>query len=677
MAIQSRRYLPVTPLIPSAQKKQNLVRRCRAGSYACALALLFVILDMGAVPEKRSLGTSSLLSATLSWWQSQDTGGDPAFVVGPPRTCGRGRTSFRGGCPQRAKGGEIESSPPAQASATEEPTAGEPKAWMPFSTLAEQWGLLGFIVGLVASFGGLGFFMGGLPPADVVDVDSVLEYTSGLIEREGVVRGTIAAEPLLVEALGPLASASAVGLASGYAGIVVAGAREKYSPAGTDFLNSEFVASLRPPGELSLEAEQRLRMLFDACDKSGDGLVEVPELLQAFEENPDVAQFFIVRRSNLSDVEKAAKMAQLFAVMDSDKDNSITWQEFRAFCVRVRLEAGIQTEDRPRSAIEMGLRTFDLEWRQLLLAAATDGFNSQRRYVPSFVPQLVLSNEAVLERERAREAVPSPLPVKVVYDVLCQFLDYAFEDRPIARFWFLETVARMPYFAYTSVLHLYETMGWWRSPELRQVHDAEEDNEMHHLLIMESLGGDLRWFDRFLAQHGAIVYYWILVGFYMIDPRWSYNFSRLIETHAIDTYGEFVDANEELLRKLPPPPVAVEYYRGGNLYNFDKFQTSMWAPEGGIKKKDLGTLRRPPCSTLYDVFSNIRDDEEQHVLTMTACEEWVQGGAPPVALGYNFISKEEYVKQVESTPEGREAWRAWSAEVNALSRTGRRGPRSD
>ena len=30
------------------------------------------------------------------------------------------------------------------------------------------------------------------------------------------------------------------------------------------------------------------------------------------------------------------------------------------------------------------------------------------------------------------------------------------------RFFVLETVARVPYFAYLSVLHLYETMGWWR-----------------------------------------------------------------------------------------------------------------------------------------------------------------------------------------------------------------------
>jgi hypothetical protein len=38
------------------------------------------------------------------------------------------------------------------------------------------------------------------------------------------------------------------------------------------------------------------------------------------------------------------------------------------------------------------------------------------------------------------------------------------------RFWFLETVARMPYFSYISMLHLYESLGWWRAgAELRRV----------------------------------------------------------------------------------------------------------------------------------------------------------------------------------------------------------------
>ena len=55
------------------------------------------------------------------------------------------------------------------------------------------------------------------------------------------------------------------------------------------------------------------------------------------------------------------------------------------------------------------------------------------------------------------------------YLALCWVLDAIYEGRPIQRFWFLETVARMPYFAYISMLHLYESLGWWRAgAELRK-----------------------------------------------------------------------------------------------------------------------------------------------------------------------------------------------------------------
>lgn len=64
---------------------------------------------------------------------------------------------------------------------------------------------------------------------------------------------------------------------------------------------------------------------------------------------------------------------------------------------------------------------------------------------------------------------------------------------------------------------------------------------MHHLQIMESLGGDALWVDRFLAQHGAILYYWVLVGFFLLFPSLAYNFSELVEAHASDTYAEFVE----------------------------------------------------------------------------------------------------------------------------------------
>lgn len=85
----------------------------------------------------------------------------------------------------------------------------------------------------------------------------------------------------------------------------------------------------------------------------------------------------------------------------------------------------------------------------------------------------------------------------------------------------------------------------------------------------------------------------------------------LLQNHAVDTYAEFVEQNEELLRSIPPPLVALNYYKSGDLYLFDQLQTGWRAAE----------TRRPSCATLYDVFVNIRDDELEHVKTMTACKD--------------------------------------------------------
>lgn len=35
---------------------------------------------------------------------------------------------------------------------------------------------------------------------------------------------------------------------------------------------------------------------------------------------------------------------------------------------------------------------------------------------------------------------------------------------------------------------------------------------------------------------------------------------------AVDTYAVFVDENEELLKSLPPSPVALDYYQNEDLY---------------------------------------------------------------------------------------------------------------
>nr|AZZ09414.1 plastid ubiquinol oxidase 4 [Ipomoea batatas] len=194
-------------------------------------------------------------------------------------------------------------------------------------------------------------------------------------------------------------------------------------------------------------------------------------------------------------------------------------------------------------------------------------------------------------------------------DTVIKMLDTLYHDRNYARFFVLETIARVPYFAFMSVLHMYESFGWWRRADYLKVHFAESWNEMHHLLIMEELGGNAWWFDRFLAQHIAIFYYLMTVFMYALSPRMAYHFSECVENHAFETYDKFIKAQADELMKLPAPKVAVKYYTEGDLYLFDEFQTSR-----------LPNTRRPKIDNLYDVFVNIRDDEAEHCKTMKACQ---------------------------------------------------------
>ncbi|KAI9077818.1 hypothetical protein K1719_040304 [Acacia pycnantha] len=47
-------------------------------------------------------------------------------------------------------------------------------------------------------------------------------------------------------------------------------------------------------------------------------------------------------------------------------------------------------------------------------------------------------------------------------DSVIKILDAFYRDRHYARFFVLETIARVPYFAFISVPHLYESFCWWR-----------------------------------------------------------------------------------------------------------------------------------------------------------------------------------------------------------------------
>jgi ubiquinol oxidase len=200
--------------------------------------------------------------------------------------------------------------------------------------------------------------------------------------------------------------------------------------------------------------------------------------------------------------------------------------------------------------------------------------------------------------------------MRLLVNVLEFLLRIFYQDRYYARFYVLETIARVPYFAYVSVLHLYESLGYRRKSDWLKVHFAESWNELHHLRIIEALGGGECWIDRVISRIGVLVYYWVLVFVYMIAPKVAYHFNQLIEEKAYHTYDKFLNEHGAQLKTQPAPQVAINYYCEGELYMFDEFQTS-----------NPLMNRRPKIETLYDVFLAMRNDESEHIKTMKLCQE--------------------------------------------------------
>jgi len=121
----------------------------------------------------------------------------------------------------------------------------------------------------------------------------------------------------------------------------------------------------------------------------------------------------------------------------------------------------------------------------------------------------------------------------VVLNFTVAIIDYLYRGRHFQRFWVLEEIARAPYFAFLSVLHLRESMGL-RGPEhiyLMEEHFAQTLNETEHLEYMESRGGNAYW----------------------VAPRSAYHLSYEIELHAEDTYAKYLkyeDCNDEDIERI-------------------------------------------------------------------------------------------------------------------------------
>ena len=133
-------------------------------------------------------------------------------------------------------------------------------------------------------------------------------------------------------------------------------------------------------------------------------------------------------------------------------------------------------------------------------------------------------------------------------------LDRIYVGRPIQRFWVLEVIARAPYFAFLSVLHLQESLGLKTplSNKLMKAHFYQAINETEHLEEMESRSGNRYWVDRFLARHLVLFYYWVMVFYYLLSPSNAYDINIKIEEHAYETYAKYltVNPNDQRIREI-------------------------------------------------------------------------------------------------------------------------------
>lgn len=235
-----------------------------------------------------------------------------------------------------------------------------------------------------------------------------------------------------------------------------------------------------------------------------------------------------------------------------------------------------------------------------------------------------------------------PMIIQLINQYIIEFvkniLSLVYGNRDIARFAALETIARVPYFAYTSVLHFYETFGFFEARYKMKLHFAESWNELHHLLILDSLGGRKYWFDRLVAQIIAFVYYWMIVGLYLTFPAIAYDLNKYVEKHAYEAYAAYLNDNEKELKNQDVPKIAREYYeKEEEKYMITACNVNRLGLEDRISDRDsrhsnsssskdresVVKSSERKLTSLYDVFERIRDDELDHARTMDYLEHKV------------------------------------------------------
>lgn len=178
---------------------------------------------------------------------------------------------------------------------------------------------------------------------------------------------------------------------------------------------------------------------------------------------------------------------------------------------------------------------------------------------------------------------PGIVPM-VLGALLVGFGNLVYGFRPsYGKFKAVEIIARIPYqswevAAYTlvSAFHGNERHAM-RLARTTAFSRAAQDNETMHVVVISYLArihGDTGFFRHTLVPLlFAFVYFWAIYLLYMISHRASLELNYLFEKHAYAQYQEFLEKNEEKLRKLVCVSDFLDFYGRKVESEYDFFQS--------------------------------------------------------------------------------------------------------
>ncbi len=168
--------------------------------------------------------------------------------------------------------------------------------------------------------------------------------------------------------------------------------------------------------------------------------------------------------------------------------------------------------------------------------------------------------------------------------ILMTFGNLLFGRRPsYGKFKALEVVARIPYqswevasYTLLSAFHGDEDHAM-RLTKTTAFTRAAQDNETMHVVLMSHLAkkhGRVGFVKYTLVPLlFALIYFWIIYFLYMLSHRASLELNYLFERHAFKQYQEFINRNEEHLKKNPVVSDFLAFYGREVKSEYEFFET--------------------------------------------------------------------------------------------------------